>query len=472
MVLGSTHHVCAYQRFDPLTLTPLSTETALRIEDLNRVLPLVGGRTVLDIGCNGGLVSALALRAGATSVLATDIDDNFVRESQTVLAQEPIRASVRRLSFEEHGPAERRDVVFFLEVYHWLIQQGLTPEHVADRLDQLAGEVLIVETPWDRSDPSVAASMREVDYELPPLLTALTLRGFDIELVGFASYFPADYRRGIFVAQRRQLQASPRPGRREFRKAIDPLSPLISGDRLNLVLRELIGLPMAVLLSPLGVLESEKTVLYPWLDVVESLDQNMRRTGAANQTFAVPVALASDLVILRSVRDVPIAVPWEAAAEASAAMLGALTCESCRDALVAHSPDFETVTACPTYVHGDLHLSNIVLTTSGLRVIDLDNLHSAPGYTDIVTFLFSMSGISGDDGRSQMMRQFWDACGYLSTLFGREIQLLDIAYATGLALHRVDHSGLPLPGLGPVLCNLVGSLRGDRELPHQHQFVQ
>jgi len=193
---------CAYQLFDPNTLRPLSSETALRIADLEPIMGLVAGRTVLDIGCNGGLVSAMSVRAGARRVLATDVDQTFVDATRSILVACPDSTEVRHLAFDQLGERERSDVTFFLEVYHWLVQQGMSPEAVVDILDSVTAETLVLEAPWDHSDPSVTASLTNVHYELPPLLKGLLERGFRVELRGFASYFPVEYRRGLFVCTR------------------------------------------------------------------------------------------------------------------------------------------------------------------------------------------------------------------------------------------------------------------------------
>ena len=204
------HPICTYQHFDPVSLAPQSVPTQRRIGDLAPLVALASGRSVLDIGCNAGLVSALALRAGARSVLSTDVDPNFVAATSSLTKHHAGQWEVRKLAFEAHSATERADVVYFLEVYHWLLHQGMSPEAVAEKLDLLTGQVLVLEAPWDATDPSVAASLKHVHYSLPPLLQALQSAGFRIELVGFASYFAAEYQRAMFRCERRLGQSTDR----------------------------------------------------------------------------------------------------------------------------------------------------------------------------------------------------------------------------------------------------------------------
>ncbi len=78
------------------------------------------GKTVLDIGCNGGFYSIEMKRRGAARVLAVDIDEGYLRQAR--FAARVIGADIEfaRLSvYDVAALAERFDVVLFLGVlYH------------------------------------------------------------------------------------------------------------------------------------------------------------------------------------------------------------------------------------------------------------------------------------------------------------------------------------------------------------------
>jgi len=205
----SNHPICSYQDFDPVSLAARSAETERRLADLDAVIGLVAGKTVLDIGCNGGLVAALALRSGALSVVATDVNPDFVDATRDVLRHHAGTWEARVVAAGDLRRSDRAQVTFFLEVYHWLIHQGMDPEHVADILDDVTAECIVIEAPWDSRDPSVANSLKGMHYSLPELLRALGQRGFAIRLTGFATYFPAEYERPLFVCTRALTAADP-----------------------------------------------------------------------------------------------------------------------------------------------------------------------------------------------------------------------------------------------------------------------
>jgi 2-polyprenyl-6-hydroxyphenyl methylase/3-demethylubiquinone-9 3-methyltransferase len=64
-----------------------STRIASAVQGLQKLFPAgLSGKSFLDIGCGSGLHSLAALLLGASSVLATDLDENSVSTARAVLA--------------------------------------------------------------------------------------------------------------------------------------------------------------------------------------------------------------------------------------------------------------------------------------------------------------------------------------------------------------------------------------------------
>jgi tRNA (mo5U34)-methyltransferase len=113
------------------------------------------GKTVLDIGCNGGFYSLEMCRRGAKRVVAIDFD-------QTYLAQARFAAEVCEADIEFHELSvydvaqlsERFDIVLFLGVFyhlrHPLLALDLIHEHVARDLvifqSMLRGSETVLQT--------------------------------------------------------------------------------------------------------------------------------------------------------------------------------------------------------------------------------------------------------------------------------------------------------------------------------------
>ncbi len=100
------------------------------------VAPHVRGRSVLDIGCNGGFYAIEMKRLGASRVLAIDEDEDYLAQARLaaeVLGQE---IELRRLSvYDVSRLGERFDIVLFMGVLyhlrHPLLALDLIHDHVA-----------------------------------------------------------------------------------------------------------------------------------------------------------------------------------------------------------------------------------------------------------------------------------------------------------------------------------------------------
>jgi tRNA (mo5U34)-methyltransferase len=95
----------------------------------------LSGRTVLDIGCNGGFYSIQMKSRGASRVLGIDVDPDYLRQAR--FAAELIGADIEFAQMSVYDVAslgERFDVVLFLGVLyhlrHPLLALDLIREHV------------------------------------------------------------------------------------------------------------------------------------------------------------------------------------------------------------------------------------------------------------------------------------------------------------------------------------------------------
>jgi tRNA (mo5U34)-methyltransferase len=96
----------------------------------------LSGKTVLDIGCNGGFYSIEMKRRGADRVLGLDFDDRYLAQARFAAASLGFDIEFRKLSvYDVHKLNERFDVVLFLGVLyhlrHPLLALDLIHEHVA-----------------------------------------------------------------------------------------------------------------------------------------------------------------------------------------------------------------------------------------------------------------------------------------------------------------------------------------------------
>ena len=97
------------------------------------------GKSVLDVGCNGGFYSIEMKRRGASRVVAVDSDEGYLAQAR--FAAEVCRAEIefRRMSVYQIGALrERFDVVLFMGVLyhlrHPLLALDLLHEHVVGDL--------------------------------------------------------------------------------------------------------------------------------------------------------------------------------------------------------------------------------------------------------------------------------------------------------------------------------------------------
>jgi tRNA (mo5U34)-methyltransferase len=97
------------------------------------------GRTVLDIGCNGGFYSLEMKRRGAARVVAVDYDEDYLRQARFAAQVTGLDIEIRNLSvYDVAALGERFDLVLFLGVLyhlrHPLLALDLIREHVVGDL--------------------------------------------------------------------------------------------------------------------------------------------------------------------------------------------------------------------------------------------------------------------------------------------------------------------------------------------------
>ncbi len=95
----------------------------------------LSGKTVLDIGCNGGFYSMEMKRRGADRVLGIDFDEDYLAQARFAAEIEGLDIEFRQMSvYDVAGLGERFDVVFFIGVLyhlrHPLLALDLVHAHV------------------------------------------------------------------------------------------------------------------------------------------------------------------------------------------------------------------------------------------------------------------------------------------------------------------------------------------------------
>ena len=93
------------------------------------------GKTVLDIGCNGGFYSMEMKRRGAARVVGIDYDEAYLTQARFAAEVEGLDIEFRQMSvYDVASLGERFDVVFFIGVLyhlrHPLLALDLIHEHV------------------------------------------------------------------------------------------------------------------------------------------------------------------------------------------------------------------------------------------------------------------------------------------------------------------------------------------------------
>ncbi len=120
----------------------------------------LSGKTVLDIGCNGGFYSMEMKRRGAARVLGIDVDEDYLAQARFAAEVEGLDIEFRRLSVYDVGSlGEQFDVVFFIGVLYHLRH----PLLALDLIHAHAARDLLVFQSMQRGSPAIATV--QPDYE-------------------------------------------------------------------------------------------------------------------------------------------------------------------------------------------------------------------------------------------------------------------------------------------------------------------
>ncbi|TCZ61322.1 TIGR04290 family methyltransferase [Roseicella aquatilis] len=119
------------------------------------------GKSVLDIGCNGGFYSIEMKRRGAARVLGIDSDEDYLAQARFAAEATGQEIEFRALSVYDVGSiGERFDLVLFMGVLyhlrHPLLALDLIHEHVA-------GDLLVFQS-MQRGSRQVAPAAADYDF--------------------------------------------------------------------------------------------------------------------------------------------------------------------------------------------------------------------------------------------------------------------------------------------------------------------
>ncbi|HVJ91293.1 MAG TPA: DUF1698 domain-containing protein, partial [Labilithrix sp.] len=95
----------------------------------------LSGKTVLDVGCNGGFYSLEMKRRGAARVVGIDFDDTYLAQARFAATVSGLDVELRKLDvYDVASLGQRFDIVLFMGVLyhlrHPLLARDLLREHV------------------------------------------------------------------------------------------------------------------------------------------------------------------------------------------------------------------------------------------------------------------------------------------------------------------------------------------------------
>lgn len=133
---------------------------AIKWRRFAHALPVdLSGRTVLDIGCNGGFYAIEMKRRNAARVLAIDIDEDYLRQAQFAADVVGLDIEFAHMSvYDVAALNERFDLVLFLGVLYHLRHPLLALDLIRDHV---VGDLFVCQS-MQRGDPTEARL--EEDY--------------------------------------------------------------------------------------------------------------------------------------------------------------------------------------------------------------------------------------------------------------------------------------------------------------------
>jgi tRNA (mo5U34)-methyltransferase len=119
------------------------------------------GRTVLDIGCNGGFFSMQMKRRGADRVLGIDFDEAYLAQARFAARVENLDIEFRHMSVYDVGSlGEQFDIVIFIGVFYHLRHPLLALDLIHDHV---ARDLLIFQS-MQRGSPEIAPVAADYDF--------------------------------------------------------------------------------------------------------------------------------------------------------------------------------------------------------------------------------------------------------------------------------------------------------------------
>ena len=182
---------CAYEEYDPKTLEPANDSTYTRLLELGWAQEDFAGKNVLDIGGSTGILSLYAHKLGAKCISYLDVQKPLADFFKQVVEVHNLPIEVAQKSFDDLNADDARDVVLFMEVLHWIVDQGGSISMSIKKLATLTNETLFLETPWNVGEPSIASRgvVSNADYNIELIIRELHKYFDRIEMVRFMTYF-------------------------------------------------------------------------------------------------------------------------------------------------------------------------------------------------------------------------------------------------------------------------------------------
>lgn len=184
-------NACAYGIYDTDTFRPLNESTHVRLLELGWTREEFEGARVLDIGSSSGVLSLHAYLLGAREVLAREVQQHLADFFAGVTERHGLPISVVRKAFWDLDPAtERADIVLFMEVLHWIVDQGGEIAPAIAHAASLTGRTLYLETPWDINEPSLTGRGVSAErYNIELIVRELSKHFADVSVQKFMTYF-------------------------------------------------------------------------------------------------------------------------------------------------------------------------------------------------------------------------------------------------------------------------------------------
>jgi hypothetical protein len=424
---------CAYEIYDAQTLKPGNDSTYVRLIELGWTKEEFAGKSVLDVGANTGLLSLRAHQLGAAAVRAVDVQAPLVEFLAAVVKRHKLPIAVERLGFDQLEPARHAaDIVLFMEVLHWIVDQGGTVPGAIARLAGLTRETLYLETPWDVNEPSIAAKgiVTAEQYNIELVLRELSRHFRDVRVVRFMTYFGTmkNSKRVLIRATSRRAASVPLADAGELNlldlslmrganaielvtspngpKVLKRIQPDCTLARLQPLAFEslcsyLADLKEATIIAPerLGsgyrqrAEDGHSYMLFPFVGILGEFFPVRKFPPVTFSPLDIAVRLRRDLrpvplSIIEGVRQVQRPTPLGDPAQLPEEMITILQtaglldfCSASFEKARNHGPGDEDC-----LIHNDMQTGNMVRDANGkVRVVDIDIIHTGTAYQDMIT---------------------------------------------------------------------------------------